>query len=187
MKLQILILFLVCFISTAFVTKDKAFPEINYQTTTGENFTNKDLIGKNTVVVHLHIGCPGAMMLLKDLQIGNWGKSDLDNLVFIFENSQEQLNAFNDSTNNAWSSTRKYFKIKPLEFILLAECENPTGIEKTESGGFNIGKQCDLLSKELKIKVSPIFFYLNNKAEIIKTKKGYNPSKTLKQLSEHIK
>ncbi len=162
---------LLCFILLSASTyKQKEFPSISYTTNQGINFSNENFKGKKTIVVLFHIGCPAAMMLLKDLEFVPADKNL--QIVGILENTPEQIRQFNDTAKTTWSSIRKHFKIMPVKIPLIGECDTEN-IEITKSGNTLIKSQCRVLSKKLKAKASPAIFYVDGAGKIIKKKIGY--------------
>ena len=157
----------------SFTSKPKKFPEINYTTNQGAKFSNEDFIGKQTIVILFHLGCPPAMGLLKDLETIE--KSEDVQIIGILENSQAQIAAFNSESKNEWSSIRKSFKLAPVSIPLIGECnDNAIAEEKKEIPVVH----CRILAKKIKTSSSPTLVYVNPEGEIVKVKKGYLDSET---------
>jgi thioredoxin-related protein len=175
---------LLCFILLSASTfKRKDFPLISYTTNQGETFSNENFKDKKTIVVLFHIGCPAAMMLLKDLESVPADKNL--QIVGILENTPEQIRQFNDTAKTTWSSIRKHFKIMPVKIPLIAECDTEN-IEITKSGNTLIKSQCSILSKKLKAKASPAIFYVDEAGKIIKKKIGYLGTDDLAQRLNYL-
>lgn len=149
--------------------KAKKFPDFSYFSSDSIHVTNEIFDNRNSVVVLGHIGCPPLMQFIKDIQ-----ESKVDDefqIIFILENTHLQVNDFNSSDDNTWSKIRKYFKVDPVDEILIPECE----VDNTESHGGDIiiSTQCRKLSKILRTKVSPTLYLVDSKGDIIKSLKGY--------------
>jgi len=156
---------------TGFITKPKKFPEINYRTSEGKEFTNKDFLGKETVVVLFHLGCPPAMALLKDLETINPGTGEYPQIIGIAENTPAQIKAFNSDGDNDWADLRKSHQLKPVAIPLIGECD-PGSLE-SENEMEGSGVQCRNLAKKIKTSSSPTLVYVNGQGNIITVKKGY--------------
>ncbi len=161
---------------------NKPFPIINYTTLEGKLITNADLKGKNTVFVVMHIGCPAAMYMLKDMETINNPEVQY---IILFENTKKQLLAFNESNDNLHSDVRKYFNLKPISGNILAECDVET-INYDIQGNRQYGTECRKLSKKLKTKDTPSIYYINENGITTKIFKGYcapeSPMKDRKEI-----
>ncbi len=161
--------FLIIFFSvlTSF-TKTKEFPTINYQTIDGKIITNSFFKGKRTLVIMAHLGCPPAMLLLKDLQTLTTEKFQI---IIILENTTQQVKDFNSVEKNDWSSIRQYFYLEPITINIVAECENSN--IKYSDGNIIIDTQCRKLAKKIKTKDSPTLVFVDEKGKITNIIKGY--------------
>lgn len=147
----------------------KKFPAINYKTIGGKTITNEIFKEKKTLAVLAHLGCPPAMMLLKDLEgLSNPG---FQILVFL-ENSRQQILDFNAEEVNTWSIVRNHFRLQPLTGSIIAECETTRNKEKSGSD-IMIGSECRKLSKKLKTKDSPTLVLVKENGEISHILNGY--------------
>ncbi len=161
--------FLIIFLSvlTSF-TKTKEFPAINYQTIDGKMITNSFFNGKRTLVIMAHLGCPPAMLLIKDLQTLTTEKFQT---IIILENTNQQIKDFNSDEKNDWSSIRQYFHLEPITINIVAECENSS--TKSGDGNTIIDSQCRKLAKKIKTKDSPTLVFVDEKGTITNIIKGY--------------
>jgi len=161
--------FLIIFFSvlTSF-TKTKEFPVINYQTIDGKTITNSFLKGKRTLVIIAHLGCPPAMLLLKDLQTLTTEKFQT---IIILENTTQQVKDFNSVEKNDWSGIRQYFKLEPITINIVAECEYSN--TKSSGGNIIVESQCRKLAKKFKTKDSPTMVFVDEKGKITNIIKGY--------------
>ncbi len=165
--LKLLYISMVFILISGFVMKPKKFPEISYTTSEGKVFTNADFIGKETVVILFHLGCPPAMGLLKDLETLNSDTTQPRQIIGISENTRAQIEAFNSTTKNYWSDIRNSFQLQPVEIPLIGECE---AIEVEDESD---GAQCRILAKKVNTNSSPTLVYVNTEGNIEEIKKGY--------------
>lgn len=156
---------------TGFIMKPKKFPEISYKTLEGKEFTNKDFIGKETVVVLFHLGCPPAMALLKDLETIAPGTGEYPQIIGIAENTPSQIIAFNGDGDNSWADLRESLQLKPIAIPLVGECD-PKALE-IENEMEGSGVQCRNLAEKIKTSSSPTLVYVNGQGNIVKVTKGY--------------
>lgn len=108
------------------------------------------------------------MELNADLQ--NSSVDDTLQVLFILENTNEQIRQFNGEGPNVWTETRNYFRIAPIQQVCIGECD--TVQIREQNGAIVIGKQCRKLSKKLRTIDSPTVFLVNGKGEIIGSQKG---------------
>ena len=166
-------------ISTALIsfTFSRKFPDMDYTTTTGKKIDLAYFAARNTLVVHYHLGCPGAMYAARDLQKMSDSLPDNVQILTILENTPAQLEEFNSTEQNTFSELRNYFKLEPLSGDIVTEC--PPGSEKTSvvNGNVTIGRSCNRLSKKLHLKYSPSFLIVNRAGKITKRINGYRTSK----------
>lgn len=148
----------------------KNFPKFKLKDIDNNIWTEDSLLGKKSIIVLFHLGCPGAMSLLNDLDSLKNDNPELQ--VFAFaENTQEQLKLFFGNEKNDWTTIREYFKTKEkLNYPILAECEEPY----KENGEVVITTQCRVISKQVHSKNSPTILLIDDQGEILKNyKKGY--------------
>lgn len=155
-------------ISFSFVPKNKKFPEINYYTLDGKHITNSFFNGKKTIVIMGHLGCPSAMLLLKDIETLN---VDSVQTLTVLENTMAQVVDFNASDKNPWSSLRTHFRMNPITKNIIAECVK----ENVKKHGDNIiiGAQCSKLSRKIRTKSSPTMIFVDGTGNIYKKIEGY--------------
>ncbi len=166
-KKHFVFLILFFWVLTSF-TKTKEFPAINYQTIDGKTITNDFLKGKRTIFILAHLGCPPAMLLLKDLQTLTTYKFQT---IVVLENTSQQVIDFNSVEKNDWSSIRHHFDLEPITINIVAECENSN--IKHSDGNIILESQCRKLSKKIKTKDSPTLVFVDEKGEITNIIKGY--------------
>ena len=155
--------------STSVSTKPKLFPNFDYVSSDSKRITNEVFKTKNSIVILGHIGCPAFMQFIKDTQETNI--TEQYQLIYLLENTNEQITQFNSNEDNPWSMTRKYFSLKPIEQIVVGECTNEN--VKTNGDDIVIENQCRKISKKLKTKYSPSIYFVNTNGEITKSFKGY--------------
>ena len=155
--------------STTSSIKPRLFPSFDYVSSNSIRITNEVFKTKNSIVVLGHIGCPAFMQFIKDTQETN--VMEQYQLIYLLENTNDQISQFNSNEENPWSTTRKYFELMPLKDIVVGECSSEN--IKTDDKDIVIEKQCRKISKKLKTKYSPSFYFVNTKGEIIKSFKGY--------------
>jgi thioredoxin-related protein len=120
------------------------------------------------MVIMAHLGCPAAMLLFKDLETL---KTDQLQILIILEDSRQQVLDFNSTDKNLWSDVRNYFKLNPVEQVIIAECE--ASKIKHSGNDIRIETQCRKLAKKIKTKDSPTLVKVNEKGEITTIIKGY--------------
>ena len=177
--IQIIILFVLV---SGFTNKPKKFPEISYVTNQGQNFTNTDFIGKNTIVVLFHLGCPPAMSVLRDIQVNKLAQKNDIQIVGIVENTPQQIKDFNSSADNAWSEVRKQYNLEPVQIPLMGEC-SPSDERVDKDGTVIMGAQCDKVAKKIRTRYSPTLVYVNKEGNIVKVSKGYSGEEVLTDMS----
>lgn len=156
----------------------RSFPAFKLTTMDGKEITNKDLEGKQTIIVMFHIGCNPSMKLLNDLQQYS---ADMDTskyqILGIAENSLFQMTQFfSNDTTNEWSVFRGKYKMpERLAFELLAECEITD--QKAEQI-VNTEPLCSKLGKKVKVKSSPTIVITNPEGNIVKKIRGYDQKGT---------
>src|SRR5690554_3610328 len=155
----------------------KNFPAIDGQTIAGENIDATYFAGKKTIVINMFLGCHGASKAIRDIQAIQDSIPENIQILFIIENTPDQVREFNADEENNWSEIRKSRKLNPITQDIVAECETPNA-RIDENGNMRVGTQCEKLSKELKIKWSPTFFFVNEKGKIKKTERGYRGLQT---------
>ena len=167
MKTIRIIVLSIIFLGATF--KPKKFPNFEYTTISSEIVNNKVFNNNRSVVIIGHIGCPPLMQFIKDTQESK--VDDSFQLIYILENTNNQIIDFNSDEMNLWAETRRAFGIKPLDQILIGECRN----EKLKYQGDNIivASQCRNLSRKLNTRSSPSFYFIDENGLIQKTKKGY--------------
>lgn len=149
----------------------KSFPKMDFNSLQGKQITNDYFKNQKTIVVHFHLGCHAAMVLLRDLQAFQKENSENYQILLIAENTANQVSEFNSTEENLWSNFRTNYKIAPLNFDLIPECQE----EKIEiiDGNTVIMQQCRKFAKKLKTKVSPTIFVVNGEGDIETKFKGY--------------
>src|SRR5690554_4381235 len=160
-----------CAMSISFALP-KHFPTIKSQTLDGKTINANYFANKKTVVIHMYLGCPGAMNAIKDIQAVQDSIPEDIQVLFILENTADQVREFNADQKTDWTMIREYFKLIPISQDVVAECDTPN-IYKDENGNTVIGSQCNKLSKKLKIKSSPTFLYVDEDGKILKKESGY--------------
>ncbi len=168
--------------TTFIVAKPKLFPKFNYTSSKSELITNEIFKTKSSILIVGHIGCPPLMQFIRDAQEANINKQF--QLIYILENTNSQINQFNSTEENTWSRTRNYFKIEPMNEIIIGECNNEKLI--TTKDKIIIKSQCRKLSKKLKTKSSPTIYFVNEKGEITKYLKGYYSGMTSKERMDKL-
>lgn len=155
----------------------KNFPAIDDQTMNGKAIDAAYFANKKTIVIHMFLGCPGATKAVRDIQAIQDSIPENIQILFILENTVDQIKEFNSDEENNWSEIRKSRKLNPITQDIVAECETPN-VHIDENGNMRVDVQCEKLSKKLKIKWSPTFFFVNEKGKIIKTERGYRGLQT---------
>ena len=155
-----------------FSQKLKSFPEFSYTSAEGQTFSNKNLEGKNSIIILFHLGCPAAMYLLKDLENFNLAKNTDFQYIGILENTNEDIREFNANEKSKWSDIRTYFNMPPSTIPLLGECDHEN-ISIRDQGKKKNDVRCRKLAKKLKTKSSPTLYFVNPEGQITKVKKGY--------------
>lgn len=163
------------------------FPNISTSTLEGKEFVSTMLQGKTTVVILLHLGCPPAMNLIRDVQEATRKKIELPEIIWIFENNKEQLAEFNKDGDLIWSRMRYHFQLSPLNENVIPYCTNKSEIKTNEEGVKIIGSQCDELSKKLDAAYCPTIFFVNPSGQIIKKTIGYSNRPLLKWRLKYLK
>jgi hypothetical protein len=153
------------------------FPQFELNTVEGKKLNNDCFKNKKSIVILAHLGCPPAMVLLRDIQ----KRRDLFNyqLIFILENTKEQVLKFNSDIVSIWSKTRKQFEMMPITENVIAECS--TEKISYRKGNIIIDSQCRKMSKKLKTKSSPSIYFVNEMGEIYRSVFGYPVENTLEQ------
>lgn len=155
----------------------KNFPTLAEQTLSGKTIDAAYFANKKTIVIHMFLGCPGATAGVRDIQAIQDSIPDNIQVLFVLENTPNQVREFNSDENNDWSDIRKTQRMRPIIQDIVAECESPN-VRIDEDGNMRIGQQCNKLSKELKIKYSPTFFFVNGDGKITKRQNGYRGKQT---------
>jgi len=163
---------------------EKSFPKLNHKTIDGRIITNKYFAKSETIVIHFHLDCPPAMILLKDLE--KLDKKELDNYQFllILENTKKQVQDFYSEENNIWSTLRTQYKLSKTNFDIIAECSKDR--TKTKNGDIVITSQCRKFSRKLKTKSSPTIFRVNQNGKIEKKQKGYSYKSNINSLKKFL-
>jgi hypothetical protein len=147
----------------------KRFAPINYTTVDGKTITNDFFKGKRSIVIVGFLGCRYAMQLLKDIE--DIPDSSRSRLLIVLGNTPQQLAGFNSADKNMWSSMRKYYKMKPLQGNIVADCE--TESIAVEGNDTIIGEQCRNLPGKIRTWTSPTLVYVNEEGFIYKKREGY--------------
>ena len=171
------ILFLILILGLTSFTLAKKFPILNSTTLNGKTIDDSYFAQKNTLVMHLHLGCPGAMYAIRDFQVMADSLPDDIQLLYILENTPNQIQEYNSEEKNMWSDIRKYYKTAPIEGDVVAECENGTEDVHKSGEDIVIGPSCRVLSKKLHFNYSPAFFYVDKTGKITGRRKGYPQTK----------
>lgn len=166
----------VCVLLFSFALSKK-FPILTDQTLGGKTIDAAYFANKKTIVIHMFLGCPGATKAIRDIQAIQDSIPDNIQVLFVLENTPEQVKEYNSEEENNWSKRRKSQRIQPIIQDIVAECDT-SNVRIDEAGNMRVGKQCDNLSKEMKIKYSPTFFFVNGDGKIIKRQNGYRGSQT---------
>ena len=166
----------ICVLILSFAVPKK-FPTLSDQTLDGKTIDAAYFADKKTIIIHMFLGCPGATKAVRDLQAIEDSISDNIQVLFVLENTPDQVRDFNSDEENNWSRIRKSQRIQPITQDIIAECET-SNVRIDEAGNMRVGNQCDKLSKELKIKYSPTFFFVNGEGKIIKRQNGYSGEQT---------
>jgi hypothetical protein len=148
--------------------KQKNFPAFETVDLTGKTWTEDDLQKEKTLAIVMHLGCPGAMPLLNDLDSLKRVNEELRALIFC-QNTRDQLDAFFSMKDSNWQKIRDYYGVrKNLNLVFLPECDEPF----LKNGEVVITQQCRGISKQLKTKSSPAIF-LVHEGTIKKKQEGY--------------
>jgi thioredoxin-related protein len=165
-------IFLILNYSFCWLVKPKIFPTFSAQTIQGKSIDNRFFEQKKTLVILAHLGCPAAMQLIDDLSYTDTSKFQI--LIFL-ENTTSQINAFNSNEKSMWLNLRNNFKLKPIQYHVVAECEKENIEQK--NGQIHINPQCRVISKKLRVRSSPYIYHVNQQGEIIQKMEGYWGSK----------
>lgn len=163
--------------------KPGAFPNFSISNQHGVLFSNENLKGKNTLLVHFHLGCPAAMMLLKDLEEIKKMNPNFQ-IIAIAENTPDQVEAYLKGEERKYKALIKFFAMPEITTDILAECNEP--LRHADSSN-TTGYGCNGLSKELKIYASPTYYFIGPDGTIISEKKGYFWYDTKRSQQDRIK
>lgn len=167
MKIYILILFL---LASSFLHAQRKFPKFSYITVQGTHISNRDLIGKTSLIIVGHISCPAVLFLLKDIQ-----KANLDTIQFLLllENTRDQIEAFNsEDTTNIWAFQRFVFKLMPVTISTVTSCIKER-IDIKPNGTVRIKNQCNTMKFKYWVFESPKMYAVNHKGRIINKQTGW--------------
>ena len=176
-KITLLITGLAVFTLLVSFALPKKFPVLTDQTMNGKTIDASYFANKKTIIIHMFLGCPGATNAIRNIEAIQDSIPHNIQVLYILENTPDQVNEFNSDEENNWSSIRKSRKLNPITQDIVAECETPN-VRIDENGNMRVGVQCEKLRKELKIKYSPTFFFVNGDGKIIKRENGYRGKQT---------
>ena len=162
-------------LSTSSFTTKKKFPEFSYEDQFGDTITQQHLLGKKTLLVHFHLGCPGAAGAITDF---NYLYEALDHskyqLIGILENSPKQMQDFFSDEETIWSGIKTQLSPQdPPKFSLLAECEVGKYIRDDQGEIIAIDKTCRKISKKLNSRSCPLIYWIDEEGVIQNKKDGY--------------
>jgi hypothetical protein len=186
MKTLAIILFLLI---SPIAHAQKKFPKFTYTTVQGSQISNKDLIGKTSLVIVGHISCPGVLFLLKDLQNS---AIDTTQVILLLDNTAEQMAAFNsEDTSNIWAYQRFIFKLKPVIIPTVTSCSKER-ITVTSNGAVVIKSQCNKMKFKYRAFNVPKLYAVNHSGRIINKQTGWyynlpDPKAKLVQFLQGIK
>ena len=158
----------------AFPLKRK-FPEFSYQDQFGKQITEQDLLGKKTLLVHFHLGCPASAGAIADF---NFLYEELDHeeyqLIGILENSPKQLQDFFSTDTTIWSGLKAMIAPQePPKFSLLAECDSGRYIRDEQGEITGIDVACRKISRKLGSKSCPLIYWIDEEGRIRQRENGY--------------
>lgn len=154
----------------------KKFPVFSYESIDGTKITNDYFVGKTTLVIMGHLGCPGLMYAINDIE--GWDNNGQFQTLLILENTPSQVQQFNSDSKSDWNDIRTFFKTQPLKGVVISECETEN-ISTDKDGNTIIGLQCRKLSKKIHTKSSPTFVLVDGDGTIKSKISGYSDSKDI--------
>lgn len=160
----------------------RRFPHFTAITFDGQAMDQTYFQKKKTLVILGHLGCPPFMEMLKDLQ-ENPQDDSIQKLIFL-ENSKEQFASFNDSAGSM-AAIRSYFKLSPIQFPVICECENQP-LKRTKNGSVSLGPNCRKIARKLWTRSSPTYFLVDTSGKILVTRKGYAMGQNLAEKFKHF-
>lgn len=159
-------LFLIALVNSC---KSRIFPEFNKLDINGNHISTNNFKGQNTLVIVGHLGCPAFMQLLDDFQ--SFRIDSTFQVIVFLENTPQQLIEFNSDEINSWSSTRKHFKLSPIDGIIIPECSSENILVK--NGQHIILSQCRKIARKLRTKSSPTSYLVKPDGKIHNSMVGY--------------
>ena len=180
--MKTVLIYLLVFLTFEAFAQKRSFPNFSIEDANGVEWTQENLKGKTSIVILFHLGCPGAMSLLNDLDSMKSIYPDLQ-VIALAENTRDQIDQFYSDEENDWSPIRKYYKTKVLTYPLLPECSE----EYKKDGEVVITTQCRKVSRKLWTKSSPTILLVDSKGQIQKKKKGYIAFSPIENRMEWIK
>lgn len=149
----------------------RKFPKVDSPTISGEAISAAYFERQPTMVILMHLGCPPAMVLLKDLQSLDREELNGYQVLVMLENTAGQVAAFNSPLPNDWSDMRRSFHLDSIQTDLIAECEEAR-IEMVD-GNMVVRQQCRKTSRKLLTRSSPSIYLVDTDRRIIHSSKGY--------------
>ena len=126
--------------------------------------------GKVTLLCFLEIGC---LPSLKEMGVLNKIKMAYSNADFqviaIFPSTRKQLNEFTSDDTNFYSKIRFRHLNEPLNYTLIAECENENPRRLTNHTGY----ECSTISRKFKVDGYPETFIADRTGIIRKVFTGF--------------
>jgi thioredoxin-related protein len=164
-----LILFLV---SNLAIVAQKKFPKFSNTTLSNKAIDNAYFLNKKTVVVLFHLGCPPASTLVEDLEtLSKTLDSNHYQVLFILQNTKEQVVQYNTDVKNDWSDLRKALKMHLIKYEMIAECEIGKSNLQGEDG--YAMEECRKITKKLKTESSPSMVIVNENGKYDNLFRGY--------------
>ncbi len=171
MKRAILGLFCL-FILLSSMKSEKKFPKFNLPTYNGGMMTEKVFEGKTSLVVLYSLGCPPAMVLMKDLDSLN---KTLDTskyqIIGVLENTQQQLYDFFTDTASVFGGLNKYWKIDEVSYPLVVVCKKDR--TKYSEDKVQIRSNCRKISIKVWSWSTPTLMVVNSAGRITKRTTGH--------------
>jgi thioredoxin-related protein len=168
-KLIALLAFILIF-SSAF--SQKKFPKFSNTTLSNKPIDNSYFINKKTVVVLFHLGCPPASVLVEDLKtLSNTLDSNQYQVLFILQNTKDQVVQYNTEEKNDWSDLRKALKMSLIKYEMIAECEIGKSNLQGEDG--YAMEECRKITKKLKTESSPSMVIVDENGKYNNLIRGY--------------
>lgn len=154
---------------------NRKFPKFSYKDQFGNMITEENLLGKKTILMHFHLGCPAAAAAVTDLnRLYDEIDPDKYQIMGILENTPGQVQDFFSKDTSLWTGFKAQLPPqKAPTFSLLSECESENYVYGKNGEISQIGVHCRKLSKKLRTRISPSIYWINEKGFIIHRFRAY--------------